>query len=89
MGGGENLLGVPTFLSGIVGDGLSPQQDPSSQDVASDGEEQGLQRSNPYHLPRPVVRETQADVVLDRAILNSAAQSNLLIMQSLAKGNQD
>ena len=74
-------------------------QDPSFQDTESDKEEQGLRRStragagqhsNPHHLPRPAVRENKAEIVLDHAILNSVAQSNLLIMQILTgtKNNQ-
>ena len=43
------------------------------------------QHSNPYHLPRPVMREDMAAAVIDPQILNSIAQSNLLIVQMLAK----
>ena len=43
------------------------------------------QYSNPYHLPRPVMREGVKAEVMDQQILNSIAQSNLLIVQLLAK----
>ena len=46
------------------------------------------QHSNPHHLPRPVMREGMAATVTDSQILNSVAQSNLLIMQLLAKNAQ-
>ena len=46
------------------------------------------QHSNPYHLPRPVLREDMtaaaATPVTHPEILNSLAQSNLLIAQLLA-----
>ena len=47
------------------------------------------QHSNPYHLPRPVLRERvtaeAAAAVTESDVLNSLAQSNLLIAQLLAK----
>ena len=46
------------------------------------------QHSNPHHLPRPVMREGMAATVTDSQILSSVAQSNLLIMQLLAKNAQ-
>ena len=46
------------------------------------------QHSNPHHLLRPVMREGMAAAVIDPQILNSVAQSNLLIMQLLAKNAQ-
>lgn len=46
------------------------------------------QHSNPYHLPKPVTREGMTAAVMDPQILNSVAQSNLLIMQLLAKNAQ-
>ena len=46
------------------------------------------QHSNPYHLPRPVTGEDMAAAVIDPQILNSIAQSNLLIVQMLAKNVQ-
>ena len=46
------------------------------------------QLSNPHHLPRPVMREGMAATVTDPQILNSVAQSNLLIMQLFAKNAQ-
>ena len=46
------------------------------------------QHSTPHHLPRPVMREGMAATAIDPQILNSVAQSNLLIMQLLAKNAQ-
>ena len=46
------------------------------------------QHSNPHHLPRPVMREGMAATMIDTQILNTVAQSNLLIMQLLAKNAQ-
>ena len=46
------------------------------------------QHSNPHHLPRPVMREGVTAAVVDTQILNTVAQSNLLIMQLLAKNTQ-
>ena len=47
------------------------------------------QHSSPYHLPRPVFREgVAAAAVTDPQILNSLAQSNLLIAQLLATNAQ-
>ena len=43
------------------------------------------QHSNPYYLPRPVMREGVTAAVMDQQILNSIAKSNLLIEQLLAK----
>ena len=43
------------------------------------------QHSNPHHLPRPAMRESVAVTVTDPQILNCVAQSNLVIMQLLAK----
>lgn len=43
------------------------------------------QHSNPHHLSRPVMREGMTSIVMDPQILSSVAQSNLLIMQLLAK----
>ena len=40
------------------------------------------------HLPRPVMKEGMAATVTDPQILNFVAQSNLLIMQLLAKNAQ-
>lgn len=42
------------------------------------------QYTNPYHLPRSAVRENKVEM-LDHAILDSVAMSNLLILQMLAK----
>ena len=46
------------------------------------------QRSNPYHLPRPAMRESVEAAVIDLQILNCVAQSNLFLMQLLAKNTQ-
>lgn len=46
------------------------------------------QHSNPHHLPRPVMREGMTSIVMDPQILNSEAQSNLLMMQLLAENAQ-
>ena len=43
------------------------------------------QHSNPYYLPRPVMREGVTAAVMDQQILNSIAKSNLLIEQLLAR----
>ena len=46
------------------------------------------QHSNPHHLPRPVMREGMGATAIDPQILNSVAQSNLLITELLAKNAQ-
>ena len=46
------------------------------------------QHSNPHHLPRPAIREGVAVTVTYPQILNCVAQSNLLIMQLLAKNTR-
>lgn len=46
------------------------------------------QHSNPHHLPRPAMRESVEAAVIDPQILNCVAQSNLLLMQLLAKNTQ-
>ena len=46
------------------------------------------QHSNPHHLPRPAMRESVEAAVIDLQILNCVAQSNLLLMQLLAKNTQ-
>jgi len=46
------------------------------------------QHSNPHHLPRPVMGESVEAAVVDSQVLNCVAQSNLLLMQLLAKNAQ-
>ena len=46
------------------------------------------QHSNPHHLPRPAMRESVEAPLIDPQILNCVAQSNLLLMQFLAKTTQ-
>ena len=46
------------------------------------------QHSNPHRLPRPAMRESVEAAVIDLQILNCVAQSNLLLMQLLAKNTQ-
>ena len=46
------------------------------------------QHSNPHHLPRPAMRESVEAAVIDLQILKCVAQSNLLLMQLLAKNTQ-
>ena len=46
------------------------------------------QHSNPHHLPRPAMTESVEAAVIDPQILNCVAQSNLLLMQLLAKNAQ-
>ena len=46
------------------------------------------QHSNPHHLPRPAMRESVAVTVTYPQILNCVAQSNLLMMQLLAKNTR-
>ena len=41
--------------------------------------------SNLHHLPRPVVGESQACVMVDSQTLAAVAQSNLLVLQMLAR----
>lgn len=41
--------------------------------------------SNPYHLPASVIGEGQASVIADPQTLAAVAQSNLLVMQILAR----
>lgn len=43
------------------------------------------QHSNPHHLPRPAMKESVEAAVVDSQVLNCVAQSNLLLMQLLAK----
>ena len=46
------------------------------------------QHSNPHHLPRPGMGENVEAAVVDPQVLNCVAQSNLLLMQLLAKNAQ-
>ena len=46
------------------------------------------QHSNPHHLPRPAMGESVEAAVVDPQVLNCVAQSNLLLMQLLAKNAQ-
>ncbi|KAK2552973.1 hypothetical protein P5673_025684 [Acropora cervicornis] len=46
------------------------------------------QHSNPHHLPRPAMGESVEAAVVDSQVLNCVAQSNLLLMQLLAKNAQ-
>ena len=46
------------------------------------------QHSNPHHLPRPAMGESVEAAVVDSQVLNCGAQSNLLLMQLLAKNAQ-
>ena len=43
------------------------------------------QHSNPHHLPRPAMGESVEAAVVDSQVLKCVAQSNLLLMQLLAK----
>ena len=81
---------LQTSTSGHEGAEVTPVTDDtkSSPSLRRSTRAGAGQHFNPQHLPRHVIREGNAVTVIDPQMLNSVAQSSLLIMQLLAKNAQ-
>ena len=72
----------PEASSSLGGDPGTEDTEPTSRRSTRQG---AGQHSNPHNLPRSAVLQDMSTMTLDPQILNSIAQSNLLILQMMAK----